>query len=259
MKLNKIQRKEAIQNRQSIRNYRPNPINNEDQKKIQDYINNPENQIGPNGNTIKLSLLVNDQPQEKEMIGTYGFIKNGAAFLVGSCENNVESLFDFAYVVENFIIYMSHLEIGTCWLGGTFDREKITQSVNLYENEIIPAIIAIGYPEKKPHFKEFVVRTAIQASKRKSPNQLFFYQSFDQPLENRGEEFQEALELVRLAPSAKNKQPWRLLFSEDLSEVHFYIAMALENEEKFNAQIEYLDIGAAFSHFICGIEEIGTT
>ena len=117
-------------------------------------------------------------------------------------------LFDYAYVLENIVLYLTAMGIGTCWLGGRFKKQEAMSHLALAEDEIVPAITPIGYPAENPRMKERMVRTLLKARNRKPAEQLFFYESFDQPLGARAGAFQQALHYVRIGPSAQNKQPW---------------------------------------------------
>ncbi|MBI9043552.1 MAG: hypothetical protein JEZ06_03650 [Anaerolineaceae bacterium] len=249
----------AIETRISTRTFQETPLRPQDLEKISSYLKVPNNMIGPFGNEIELELILETEKQEKERIGTYGIIQNAQGYIIGSSTKDTQCLFDFAFVFENIVLYLTTLGIGTCWLGGRFRKQHAMSHISLADNEIIPAITPIGYPIEKPRLKERMMRTILQARKRKTEDQLFFYESFDQPLEDRAEEFQKAIHYIRIAPSAQNKQPWRLVFNKDLSQVHFYIVSTLANNQLYMCEPEYLDIGVAYNHFKAGLDETGVT
>lgn len=123
---NKINQKidmDAIESRRSIRNYVKKPLESDVIEKIKSYINKPENLIGPYGTSFKFELLIENDLKEKEKIGTYGFIKNVPGFIIGSCANDFKIIFEYGFVLEGLILYLTELGIGTCWLGGTFKRQ----------------------------------------------------------------------------------------------------------------------------------------
>ncbi|MBI9050271.1 MAG: hypothetical protein JEZ00_12685 [Anaerolineaceae bacterium] len=247
----------AIESRKSVRNFQQSPLRDSDIQKIQTYLNKPENRIGPHGNQIKLKLLLGSALNNNEKIATYGIIKNAQGYLLGSCINTAQAVFDFSFVFEGLILYLTESGIGTCWLGGTFKRQEILQYFPLNENEIIPAISPLGYAMDNKHFKERMMRQFIKADRRKSADQLFFCEDFTKPLTNQAEVYQQPLEYIRIAPSAKNNQPWRIVVSKDLSKVHFYILNKLQNEKAFACAQEILDIGIAYRHFVSGMAEQG--
>ena len=66
--------------------------------------------------------------------------------------------------------------------------------------------------------------------------------------------FKDALENVRLAPSALNKQPWRIVKHGD--DFHFFISNDKE-EAKEGYDINKIDLGIAMCHFDLTCKELG--
>jgi nitroreductase len=246
----------AIEFRKSVRNYQPQPLTLEDVEKIHSYINNRENLIGPHGNEIKLKVILDSDLNKNEKIGTYGVIRNAQGYILGSCQDTPEAIFDYAYVLEGLVLILTSNDIGTCWIAGTFDRKEMLQIYPTSADEIIPAITPIGYAMDGMHFRERMMRQFIKADHRKQPEQLFFYGDLKTPLNDRAKMYIKALNYVRLAPSAKNNQPWRIVVSSDFSKVHFYILKSL-GDRAFACAPEYIDIGIAYRHFLEGINEEG--
>ncbi len=243
--------------RKSTRTFQNKPLTQDDLGQISGYLNKSENLIGPLGHQFEFELLIEPDEGKKDQIGTYGFIKNPQGYILGSSSLELKSLFDYAFVLENIVLYLTSLGIGTCWLGGRFKKQEALSRLSLAENEIIPAIIPIGYADEKGRPKEKMIRRVLGARTRKPNDELFFYEEFEQPLGDRGKDFQRALHYVRVAPSAQNKQPWRLLFSSDMSQVHFFVTNPLADHPLYMCEPQYLDIGIAFNHFKAGLDEIG--
>lgn len=64
----------------------------------------------------------------------------------------------------------------------------------------------------------------------------------------------QPLEMVRLAPSAVNKQPWRMIVTEEA--VHFY----LQRSKGFSGgklDMQKMDLGIALCHFELMAKELG--
>jgi hypothetical protein len=133
-----------------------------------------------------------------------------------------QNLEDFGYCMERVVLFATDLGLGTCWLGGTFNRSAFAARAGLRRGEQMPAVAAVGYVASKPCLIERVIRRGAGSHKRYPWRQLFFRDQFGQPLsvEEAGP-YATALEMVRLAPSASNKQPWRII--HDGSAWHFYL------------------------------------
>ena len=63
------------------------------------------------------------------------------------------------------------------------------------------------------------------------------------------------LEMVRLAPSASNKQPWRILLKD--GDFHFYECKEPGYSDRFPYDIQRVDMGIAAAHFDFSLKEKG--
>ncbi len=157
---------EAIFDRKSVRNYDGDSLREDHKRLVFNHILNENNNLGPFGNKINITFQEVNQLKPKEKIGTYGFIKNAPAFLIGICKNKGESLLDMGFVFENVVLYLQTLGIGTCWIGGTFNRKKLKLKHVMKQDEFIPIISPIGYKATKTHFVEKVVRKMAMSDDR---------------------------------------------------------------------------------------------
>jgi hypothetical protein len=129
--------------------------------------------------------------------------------------------------------------------------------VKVKSSETIPAITPIGKVSSR-NFKGKVVRFVIRAKKRKPWKKLFFIKDFKKNLqENEAGVLKEAFEWVRLAPSAGNKQPWRLVYLPEDEKVHFFGDRNLSKRMESYRPLHKLDIGIAMLHFELGCETAG--
>lgn len=250
---------ETIKKRRSVRTYEKRSISETDLKNIYDYLAEESHLIGPFGTKVDVDVVpvMNNITDKGLKVGTYGFIKNPQAYIVGSVENTNSKLIEYGYVFEKLVLYATNLGIGTCWLGGTFSRNSFEKEVDVKEGRIIPCITPIGYPLEKQRFLEKAMRTAVKADNKKKWNELFFYQSFNTPLlPDDAKKLELPIEMVRIGPSASNKQPWRLVVSEDNRFVHFYLAHTPNySGNKLGFQMQRIDIGIAMCHFEIGCLE----
>jgi len=249
----------TIRDRKSIRTYDSTPISHEDYKKILEYIKAEENLIGPFGRVAKLQIFpVSKNISDKGIkVGTYGFIKNPKGYIVGIIQNRREAFVDFGFIFEKLILFLTSINIGTCWLGGTFNRNSFTREIKLEKNEVIPCITPIGYKAERKRVFEKTLRYITKADNRKSWEELFFYKNLNNPLD-KGSDYSIPLEMVRLAPSASNKQPWIIILREDEKKVDFYLNKTPNyNGNNLGFEIQRIDIGIAMCHFELSSKEIG--
>ena len=120
----------------------------------------------------------------------------------------------------------------------------------------MPCVSPIGYIAKRMSIKETVMRKGVGADRRKDFEELFFINSFDQPMkEEDAGQLLLPLQMVRLGPSAVNKQPWRVVASEN--DVHFFMAKGKGFENSKAGNMQKIDMGIALCHFALGAKEVG--
>jgi nitroreductase len=251
-----------IRQRHSCRTYLSRPIDPADLSSLKQFAKSVN--VGPFGNPIRYQFAAADKNDSSELkgLGTYGFIKDPPAFVIGAIRDRPGSLEDFGYLMEMLILKAADLEIGSCWLGGTFTKSRFVRLMNLDPDEFIPAVISIGYPADHQAFMDRISRIYAGADRRMPWEELFFENFWDIPLtvENAGN-YMEALNLLRLAPSASNKQPWRILHTSNLW--HFYLKRTPNYPSPVFklilglADLQRIDLGIAMSHFELGLNASG--
>lgn len=203
---------------------------------------------------INVRFLTLGYSGENEKLGTYGMIAGANFYLVGVVNKGEENALEFGYLFEKIVLFATDLGLGTCWLGGTFNRSEMNAKVTLSENEFIPIISPVGVKKEKSRFFEKAVRVAVGANNRKPWNQLFFSGNAETPLlEKDAEAYKIPLEMVRIAPSASNKQPWRIV--KDDKGYHFFLARTKGYGSPVY-DIQKNDIGIALCHFELTAKEL---
>lgn len=206
---------------------------------------------------FKLLNLPEFDPSEKQKLGTYGAIEGVQNFIVGAIEKSKYDQEHFGYIMELIILGVTDFGLGTCWLGGTFNRSLFSTKIKKKENEIVPAITPIGYPATRTP-KEIMIRSYAKADKRYPWSKLFFEADFSTPLAKEiGKEYFTLIENVRLGPSAGNFQPWRIVKEMNKNNFHFYVLYTYDRIGKMYNVFKRLDIGIAVSHFDLTAKELG--
>ena len=251
-----------MRRRQSIRTFDSQNITETHMQLIKEYIEREANFIGPFGRKGRVELVqVNNNVTDKGIkLGTYGFIKNPRAYLVGITENDKYSLVEFAYNFHKLVLFTAGLGMGTCWMGGTFDRNSFEKEITINSGEFIPCITPIGYPKEKQRLFDKAVRVVVKADNKKSWDKLFFDNEFKIHLKNEtAGQLEVPIEMVRLGPSASNKQPWRLVLSKDRTTCHFYIEHTPNYSSKLGYDMQLLDIGIAMCQYDTACKELNIT
>ncbi|WP_276328029.1 nitroreductase family protein, partial [Clostridium beijerinckii] len=100
------------------------------------------------------------------------------------------------------------------------------------------------------------VRFMAGSKNRKAWSKLFFDVDFNTPLkELESLEYFIPLQMVRLAPSAANKQPWRIIKSSNSYD--FYLEQSKDSKNDSYNDMHKIDIGIAMCHFELTSAELG--
>jgi hypothetical protein len=142
-------------------------------------------------------------------------------------------------------------------MGGTFTRHSFEQEISLQEGEFIPCITPIGFPKDKQRMFDKALRLAVKADNKKSWDRLFFYTNFQTVLtKEKAASLEIPIEMVRLGPSASNKQPWRLVLNQELQVCHFYIEHTPNYSTSLGYDMQLLDMGIAMCQFDLACQEL---
>ncbi|MEW6076942.1 MAG: nitroreductase family protein [Thermodesulfobacteriota bacterium] len=189
----------------------------------------------------------------KVRLGNYGLQKNPRYFFAGAVKKSEMARQSYGYLMEQLVLKATELGLGTCWLG-FFDR-KFFEDFQTAPDELFPAACTVGHAADRRLFEK-ISRAAIRADQRKNPETLFFEGGFSVPLSLPAKDpYREALEMVRLAPSSGNSQPWRVVRDKDGSVYHFYLHKA--KALYFRAGLHHIDLGIAMCHFELAAKELG--
>ncbi len=252
---------ETIRKRYSCRSYKETSLTKNDRDKLAEYIS--QNITGPFGSSARFTLFAAESSASSELkgLGTYGFIKNPAAFVAGVVKEAEMNPEDYGYSMERIILHATELGLGSCWLGGSFKRSSFAEKAGIGDGESVPAVASIGYIAEKKTGTDRLLRAGAGSKKRKSADELFFDSSIRKLSINFNERYGKALEMVRLAPSASNRQPWRVVKEDGKNLFHFF----LERSSVYTgiiklmkyADLQKIDMGIAMCHFECAAIESG--
>jgi nitroreductase len=245
---------EIINRRYSCRSYLSEPIQEAHQQALKHFIQSQ--QLGPLGTHARFELIAATEEDRNSLkgLGTYGYIKNPMGFIVGALEQGQKNLEDFGYLFEQVVIAATDIGLGTCWLGGTFSKSNFAKRISLHETETMPAVLAAGYSADYRHNEE-LIQKHLSDHRRLPMEQLFFEGSFSTPLTNEAASaYLQPLAMVRRAPSASNKQPWRIVRRNNTW--HFYLQRTkgygkgtLLYQLMRLADLQRVDMGIAMCHF----------
>jgi nitroreductase len=202
---------EFIYKRKSTRKYQPELI---DEKSLQD-IQNYFTKIKPLHCDIKVNFSIVTKKSMKGLTSLFS-----PQYIIVMSENTKGYLVNAGFMLQQVDLYLSSIELGSCWLGMAHPKEK------LIDNMEFVIALAFGTPTESP-YRELV------DFKRKSLDKI------SNTPDNR-------LEVIRLAPSAMNLQKYYFLTEDNT--IHAYCTKASVLTIKQLVKMREIDIGIALAH-----------
>lgn len=235
---------ETIQQRTSTRNYSTEAIDLNTKSQLLNFIAHQTYSLTENNLDVRLVEM--SYGNNNSMRIDYGLVRNHHSYLLAKSENNALARVNYGFVLEQAVLKATELGLASCWIG-YFDPEFFSNLV-LAENERIPSIVIIGYPNNKFSLAGKLLQMSVKANKRKAWHDLFYYGQNIVALDKlHAGKYIDALEMLRLAPSSGNTQPWRVVVDSRFDRVHFYKNPV---SDRYNRQgLHDVDMGIALSHF----------
>ena len=237
-----------IRSRRSVRSFDGADLRPGDAEKVMAYAAEADN---PYGLAITWRLL----NARKDGL-TSPVITGTNTWIAGKMQRlpHAEEAFGFSF--EKIVLYAESLGIGTTIIAGTMNRPAFEKAAGLNGGEVLPCVSPLGYPAKRMSLREMMMRKGVKAASRFSFGELFFEGNFGTALlPEKAGTLQTAFEAVRLAPSAVNKQPWRIVLIGN--EAHFYEKHSKGYVSGDNWDIQKIDMGIALCHFELAAKESG--
>lgn len=183
---------------------------------------------------------------------TYGVIKGAQVYAALGIpdKNSRQTMVAGGLLFENFILHATELGFATCWLGGTFGKSEFQKAFEANGGTGSVEIVSpVGNAAPHMRLSEKLMRSVVKSSSRKSLDSLFVFEEDCKDLRtaSNGQQMKpkikRMLEMIRLAPSSRNSQPWRGKISYDGKQIIICIS-CINPGGKFTA----IDMGIALCH-----------
>lgn len=227
---------EIIESRKSVRTYdSTRSLSDEQVDSLRMAITDAKS---PFGGTVAISLnkFALNGPFKPS---TYGTITGAEWFFLMGTDSSEESQLSLGFRMEQVVLKATAMGLGTCWIAATFKGTSFADAAKFSDKTPLQVISPVGYPAEKRSMLDKITRMAVGSAKRKPMSDLFIV--------DENSKFYQPLEMMRLAPSSTNSQPWRAQVVGN--DVFFYY------ENKSKASI--LDLGIGLSHFYLAAKETG--
>ncbi len=205
----------AIRQRRSVRRYTAAAVAERHLARLLDLADGAER---PCQTSIRV-VLVSGQERVARILaryaGVYGLVQ-GAPHLLVALSPPADDLarLDVGYVLEQVVLEATRLGLGTCWMTGSYHPDRAAREVETEEEDVV-ATVALGYPRRDPwaRLHDGTVRWLVAARHRRPLEEIVFAGRWGVRWSPQGADpaLVKLLALARLAPSARNRQPWRFL------------------------------------------------
>lgn len=199
-----------MESRKAIRTFdATKPLTDRQIAKIQEAI---EQSSSPFGGTISVKM------HKFELTGklkpsTYGSVEGAEWYILVGIADNRASYLTAGFRMEQVALRIVDMGLGTNFMTDTFRGSVFSDVASFPSATPLHVIMPVGTPAGKERLVEKMTHLALKSRTRKPFNDTFGDVSTDNP-------FRQPLEMMRLAPSAYNKQPWRVHVEAD--SVWFY-------------------------------------
>lgn len=209
---------------------------------------------------LRFGVIDNEKVRAENLFsaGSYGMIKGARFYLAALARRDEPRRWeDVGFALEAAVLYATSLGLGSCWIGGVFDRKRFGRVMDIDTGEQLPAVVAVGRPASRRSLRDRLVRWSAKGNRRKAAGDLFFADNWQIVLPyGQAGEWAQVLECVRLAPSASNRQPWRVIRKGGI--FHFF----LSRDKAYSAMmpladLQRIDMGIAMCHFQLAAAEAG--
>jgi hypothetical protein len=224
--------RDAIRSRISRRAFERLPLRKQDADAIKRLIEKFNNEA-----KLKMSLVEIDEDLFSAKGGAFRDVVNYIAMVGTRADNALED--KVGYYGELLVLEATALSLGTCWITKTFDREACEKSLEIDgEDEILVAIVAIGYPLQKMTIRESVLSRFNHLRDKKAKDILISRTQAPSWV-------QDGINAVLRAPSFANQLPVKFTYTSEGKVVADVDSAKRERRIDLGISLVHFEIGAA--------------
>lgn len=220
---------EAIEKRHSRRAYKPKHLSQE----IKDVIKQMVDVVNKSAD-LDFLFIDDATPFFKIFSGKFSMI-------VIAGPDSQKAREDCGYYGEGIVLQCVYHGLGTCWVSGTYNENKVYEAINLATEKRIYAVITIGYAKDS---YSLVEKSMYKATHKKNKSYQDMIEVCDEKLP---EAYSYGLSLVEKGPSAVNRRPVKFRYENGVFSGHV--------DEPYSDKS--VDFGIAKLHFVIGAKAKG--
>ncbi len=219
---------DVVLTRTSVRRYRPDPLTPLQREELGKAVRMCNERSGLH------IRLVCERPEPFTLLKSYGIFKgvrNYFVFAGSSSDPHLEE--KCGYYGEELVLTAAAMGLGTCWIGGTYDKSGCLR--HLEPGESLVCVAALGRPEERSGRDKLVA----MASKRKTRPSAELARNYS----GAPSWFMSGIASVQRAPSARNRQAYQFVWKGDGT-----VQANITGQHEFSM----VDLGIAKYHFELG-------
>lgn len=221
---------EAISIRSSLRTYLPDPISEEQRRQLGKAIARCNQRSG-----LHVQLICGRPEPFSDPEKTRGILSGVQNYFLFAGPRELEDLEEkCGYFGEELLLTAADMGLGTCWVGGTYDREACLAF--LAQGEELVCAASVGHTAETRAGREALLRRWGHRETRSAAE-------LSEGLDRAPAWFAAGVEAVQRAPSAANKQGVRFRWEAD---------GAVRGEMTREGPFALVDLGIAKLHFELG-------
>lgn len=219
----------AIEMRCSRRTYRPHALDSATMQVIRDLVDIVNKNAG-----LEFKFIED---------GTFAFsFFTGKFSMIAVCgDDTKQTRVKAGYLGEMIVLECAYHGLGTCWVTGTYNENKVLEMLKLPKETRLYGVIVIGNVKNSLSQKEKVMYKVTH--KQSKPYQKMF-EVCDKKLPPY---YEKAMQLVEKAPSGTNSRPVHFRYEDGV--ISAYV------DEPFSDKS--IDLGIAQLHFAIGAQSMG--
>lgn len=140
---------------------------------------------------------------------SHGMFSGAPSYVTISGPDTQKGREDCGYYGEWVVLECTALDLGTCWVGGSFSAAKVEAEISIPAGETLFAVLAVGAVEDRLTRKEALIYNAMHRK-----NKPYEVRSADGGAVSLPAAIAAAMIGVENAPSAVNKKPCRFTLDE---------------------------------------------
>lgn len=220
---------DVVLTRTSLRSYLPDPLSPIQREELGKAVSSCNQRSGLH------VRLVCEQPEPFAFLKSYGVLKGVRNYLMLAGPASDPDLEEkCGYYGEELVLTAGAMGLGTCWIGGTYDKAGCLR--HLEEGETLVCVVVLGHTPEVRGSREKLI--ALASKRKRKPSAELARNSSGAP-----SWFMSGIASVQRAPSARNRQGYRFVYQKDGTVL-----------AQVSAQSEFamVDLGIAKFHFELG-------